>query len=117
VVTTETYVFLYTHGKHNEESHFAETTARQQSRTRLTIQQKAAVEPVILSHPMASSSGVRRSLNLSDSTRRDHIYISPSKSRHIWRKSGKVRDEVLSNFEEHAWWAHRQNGRQSYVNV
>ena len=98
VVTTESDVFLYTHGKHTEDSHSSENTARQESRPRLTLQQQAAVQDVVRSHPMSSSSDVRRSLNLSDSSARDRVYISPSKARLIRRESAKVREAVLSKY-------------------
>jgi hypothetical protein len=47
---------------------------------------------------MSSSSDVRRSLNLSDSSARDRVYISPSKSKLVRRESAKVREAVLSKY-------------------
>ncbi len=69
VVMTATDVFLYTHGKHTADSHSSENTARQleESRSRLSLPQQAAVQDVVWPHPMSSSSDVGRSLNLSDS--------------------------------------------------
>jgi hypothetical protein len=40
--------------KHDEESHSAETTVCKQSRSQLTLPQKAAAGSAIQSHPMAS---------------------------------------------------------------
>ena len=47
---------------------------------------------------MASASDVRRSLNLVEKSRRDEVYISPSKRRAVQREVGKVRGEVLAEF-------------------
>jgi hypothetical protein len=91
-------MYFYTHGKHTAESHLSENTARQESRSRLTLPQQAAVQDIVRSHPMSSSTDVRRSLNLSDSSARDRVYISPSKSRHVQRESAKVREAVLSKY-------------------
>ncbi len=76
VVTTERDVILYTFDKHTPESHAADHSARG-----LKMPQQAAVEAAVRMHPMASSTDVRRNLNLADKKRRDEVYISPSKKR------------------------------------
>ncbi len=53
MVTTQSEVFLYMHGKHTPESH-----ARDQVARRLKLQQKEAVQSVVRVHPMASAADV-----------------------------------------------------------
>ena len=93
MVTTETHVFLYTHGKHTPESHYTDHTVRG-----FTLPQKEAVQSSVRMHPMASATDVCRSLNLVDKKRRDEVYISPSKRRPLQREVSKVRGEVMSQF-------------------
>jgi hypothetical protein len=93
VVTNESEVFLYTHGKHTPESHQKDQIVRG-----LKLPQKAAVQSAVRVHPMASASDVRRSLNLVEKSRRDEVYISPSKKRAVQREVSRVRGEVLAEF-------------------
>jgi hypothetical protein len=53
--------FLYTFDKHTPESHLADHSPRG-----LKLPQQAAVQAAVRMHPMASSTDVRRNLNLAD---------------------------------------------------
>ena len=89
----EKEVFLYTFDKHTPESHSADHSARG-----LKLLQQAAVQATVRVHPMASSTDVRRNLNLADKKRRDEVYISPAKKRTVQREVAKERRKVLSEF-------------------
>jgi hypothetical protein len=93
VVSNEKEVFLYTFDKHTPESHSANHSARG-----LKLPQQAAVQAAVRMHPMASSTDVRRNLNLADKKRRDEVYISPAKKRTVQREVAKERRKVLSEF-------------------
>jgi hypothetical protein len=93
VVSNEKEVSLYTFDKHTPESHSADYSARG-----LKMPQQAAVEAAVRMHPMASSTDVRRNLNLADKKRRDDIYISPQKKRVVQRVVAKERERVLAEF-------------------
>ncbi len=69
MVSTETEVFLYTHGKHTPKSHTRDHVTRG-----LKLQQKEAVQSAVRVHPMASASDVCQSLNLVEKLRRDEVY-------------------------------------------
>ncbi len=93
VVTNETEVLLYTFDKHTPESHSANHSSRC-----LKLQQQDAVQAAVRMHPMASSTNVRRNLNLVDKKRQDEVYIFPAKKRTVQREVAKERRKVLSEF-------------------
>jgi hypothetical protein len=111
VVTSATDVFLYTHGKHTADSHSSENTAGQDSRSRLSLKQQAAVQRVVRTHPMSSSSEVRRSLNLTDTSARDRVYISAVSrgcvrrytSRNSWQNTTGRVASILTCTNPYVW--------------
>ncbi len=91
MVTNKTEVLLYTFDKHTPDSHSAVHSSRG-----LKLPQQAAVQAAVRMHPMASSTDVRRNLNLVDKKRRDEVYFSPAKKRTVQREVAKERRKVLS---------------------
>ncbi len=79
VVLQADEVTLQCQGKHTHESHDIQRA--------FTLQQRAAVHQVVLANPLASSTEVRRNLDLQEKA----VYVSPTKSRAVARLTSQAR--------------------------
>ncbi len=77
---------LQCQGKHTPESHAKDNVSRG-----FTLQERAAIQQVVHVNPLASSTEVRRNLDLQEKA----VYFSPTKSQAVARLTIQARAEVM----------------------